>query len=734
MIGLIKATFYIIITLSIFNASKGQSIIIGSIKDSLTNTPIESVNIRIKNSFVGTTSDRKGLFELKLNPGKHKIVITHVSYKRLEKDIKIIKNDTIFTSFKLKRKVKQLGSIAIYGLKETILSQYYIRPSSIRNRPALAESDLLRTIAFLPGIIQTNDYRASLNVRGGFNDQNQILLDGTEIFHPQHLKGIFSAFNLLAIEDIDVYTGNFPAKHTGRLSSIIDIKTLSHINNKKVIANLSLLSASISSNFKIGDTFFLLAGRRTYLDLIGSMLGHNFPYNFYDSNLKIQHKLSDNINIEFHGFLNVDSWSEKTNYADWGNYMGMVRLNYKYNNFKNSLAYSISQYFLTSGDENNNFSISNIFREYSFRYNGSYISNKFYINYGFNYKNYLLNYFWNTHNPDLSLYLFPLMPRNFKEKEKYNIFNIYFSPSLFILDNFVVNGFLRFFIYKKNKKVISSGMSTSFILSDNSKISLSAQKNFQFYTSGIQPKEFEINPPMFFLDIPQKASFYSLGFDVTGFKQYRFKSELYYKNFCNIVKLSNNLIDFPLFEYGNGFVWGLDLIFEKFTGRITFQLIYSYTNINLNFNKKWIKPSWDIPHSFKLLSGFKLSKTWEVNIGLIYRSGNPYKEVLGVFWGPWNATNTGNINIIDYNRLKKYGILSENNYLRFPSYFRLDISLRKKYHNKYFDWILYLQIQNITYNKNKLRKDWEYNLSTNKLNDFVEALPIIPSIGAQLEL
>src|SRR6185503_2420181 len=69
-----------------------------------------------------------------------------------------------------------------------------ISGTEVRRVPAIGETDVLRSVALLPGGVARNDFSAGFNVRGGEADQNLVLLDGIPIYNPFHLGGLFGTF------------------------------------------------------------------------------------------------------------------------------------------------------------------------------------------------------------------------------------------------------------------------------------------------------------------------------------------------------------------------------------------------------------------------------------------------------------------------------------------------------------------------------------------------------------
>ena len=93
------------------------------------------------------------------------------------------------------------------------------------------EPDLAQYMQVIPGVVFTGDQGGQLYIRGGSPIQNKVLLDGMIIYSPFHSIGLFSVFDSDIIRNTDVYTGGFNAEYGGRISSIMDIKTID--GNKK---------------------------------------------------------------------------------------------------------------------------------------------------------------------------------------------------------------------------------------------------------------------------------------------------------------------------------------------------------------------------------------------------------------------------------------------------------------------------------------------------------------------
>ncbi len=161
--------------------------------------------------------------------------------------------------------------------------------------PAVGEPDVFRAVQLLPGVVARDDFTAGLNVRGGEQDQNLVLLDGIPIYQPFHLGGVFGTFMNAMVGDLRLQAGAFPAPYGGRLSSILEV-TSAEEGRRGVHGEVegSMLAATFAMGGTVsnGRSSWKLAGRRTYADRVArAIVDREFPYAFYDAQLHASHTL-----------------------------------------------------------------------------------------------------------------------------------------------------------------------------------------------------------------------------------------------------------------------------------------------------------------------------------------------------------------------------------------------------------------------------------------------------------
>ncbi len=351
---LISLLYLLIATISF---AKQTTEISGRITNFQTGEPIFNVSIYLVGTYIGTTTNKDGYYTLKIPTGKQTLKFYHLVYNKKEIELDL-KKDSVYTlNIELEEIVLQLGTVTVQGKQDIPTSNYIINERSIKNMPALAEPDIMRAVSFLPGIVQYSDYNVELNIRGGWSDQNKILYDDVEVYNPYHLFGIFSAFNLWTIDEVQVWSANFPAQYGGKLSGIVSMKSKPQSSKLFTKLNVSLIMANLALSRKFGDTFVMFAARRPYLDLLMALVGQtDMLLRMYDLNLKVSHKFSNNFATDLILFASNEggTFDEEENNtkseSDSGNRVIATKFNYK----KHQLLFSFFRN-LMDGKDNTSF-------------------------------------------------------------------------------------------------------------------------------------------------------------------------------------------------------------------------------------------------------------------------------------------------------------------------------------------------------------------------------------------
>ncbi|HKO55444.1 MAG TPA: TonB-dependent receptor [Thermoanaerobaculia bacterium] len=173
----------------------------------------------------------------------------------------------------------------------------FLSREEVRQMPHFSD-DIYRAIGRVPGSAQ-DDISARFHLRGGEQDEVQVLLDGVQIYEPFHLKDLFSVFSTVdaeAVGSVDVLTGGFPAEYGGRMSGVVDIASLTPSERRTSIGVGILNSRLLSTGtFRGGKGQWLFSFRPGYLHQVLQLIDSNtnLDPSYYDLLGKVQVQLGD---------------------------------------------------------------------------------------------------------------------------------------------------------------------------------------------------------------------------------------------------------------------------------------------------------------------------------------------------------------------------------------------------------------------------------------------------------
>jgi len=143
-------------------------------------------------------------------------------------------------------------------------------PSDLVAISTNGETDVLRGVQMLPGVMGTSESSNGLIIRGSSADQSLVQFDDFTIFHLDHFFGLFSAINADAVKQVRVYKGGFDASQGGRAGGIVRVAGKEG-NRIRPSGQLTIgsLSGSLLLESPVGEKgAIVIAGRRSYLELL----------------------------------------------------------------------------------------------------------------------------------------------------------------------------------------------------------------------------------------------------------------------------------------------------------------------------------------------------------------------------------------------------------------------------------------------------------------------------------
>ncbi|MCS7017756.1 MAG: carboxypeptidase-like regulatory domain-containing protein [Cytophagales bacterium] len=332
----------------------------GYVRDSKSGETLIGVNIAVKGTAIGTTTNPYGFYSLTLPKGTYQIVYSFIGYQQVVKTIDLSTNQR--QDIELSEENIELQEVVVTAeaadaaVKSMEMSVNRLDIKTIQRIPAfLGEVDVIRSIQLLPGVSTVGEGATGFNVRGGSIDQNLVLIDEAPVYNSAHLFGFFSVFNPDAVKDVKLIKGGIPSPYGGRLSSILDVRTKEGNNRRfamqggigAIFSRLTLEAPIVKDKAS-----FIVAGRRSYIDILAKPFLNNDLRNsrfyFYDLTAKVNWKANDRNNFYLSSYFGRDVFGSGFDF-NWGNATTTFRWNHLYSDrlFMNLTAfYSNYDYLL----------------------------------------------------------------------------------------------------------------------------------------------------------------------------------------------------------------------------------------------------------------------------------------------------------------------------------------------------------------------------------------------------
>jgi iron complex outermembrane receptor protein len=189
-------------------------IIKGRITDQDTKKPVPFVNIGLKNTPVGTTSDIDGDYEFQVLKGNYILVFSSIEYEKYQKNITITEKDkAIIVDVVLKPEVHTLNGVVVSSAKfdqkteESVNSVDIIKPKLIESK---SSESLDKIVEQVPGVaIVDNEpqFRGGSGYSSGLGSRVMILIDEMPILRADAQRPVWNFLPVEIVDQIEVLKG-----------------------------------------------------------------------------------------------------------------------------------------------------------------------------------------------------------------------------------------------------------------------------------------------------------------------------------------------------------------------------------------------------------------------------------------------------------------------------------------------------------------------------------------------
>ena len=725
----------------------------GFVFEKKSSEPIMFANVILQgidneNILKGAATDVNGLYNItSLESGNYKLIVTYIGYDTTELNIFIKEGEVKTKNIEITESSVKLNEVKISGERiemktEVKAASIKITSQDLKIIPSIGgEPDLAQYMQIIPGVVFTGDQGGQLYIRGGSPIQNKVLLDGMTIYSPFHSIGLFSVFDSDIIRTTDVYTGGFGAEYGGRISSIMDIKTID--GGKKLSGKLSsntfgskvLVKGPISKNKK---SSFILSAKTSYLDKTSELFykepilffdDKGLPYSFTDIYSKISFQGNNGSKLSVFGF----------NFTDKVNYENVSKLNWKSNGIGSqfTLLPNGSPILIEGNIAYSNYLIE--LNEIAYPLRSSSISG---FDMGLDFTSFpnqgKLKYGFDIHGFSTDFTTYNSINQRVDQDENTTEFSSYFNYQ-FKSIRWIVEPGLRLQYYGKLGTSLEPRIGLKYITSENLRLKLAAGNYSQnilstssdrdivslFNGTISSPENIKDNDGSDLTQKFQKSKHLIIGIELDLNENIDLQIEGYIKDFSQLTNINRNRIDVsdPEFIIESGIAKGIDLLLKYKKDNIYLWTVYSYGSISRKFNELIYSPNFDRRHNINFVASYNYgkNKSWKTDLRWNLGSGFPFTQTQGFYEQisfsdgintDYNSEN-GNLGII-------YSDLNEG---RLPYYHRLDLSTSKNIKfNKKSSLEISGSITNI-YNRENI---FYFNRIKNKR---INQLPFMPSVG-----
>ena len=721
----------------------------GFVTDKENGEPVMFCNVFLESTTMGSTTNIDGMYNISKVPvGIYNLMITYIGFDTLKLKINVESGKILTKNLQLEKSNVQLNEVKISSERnemktEVKTASIKITKKDIEMIPTIGgEADIAQYIQVIPGVVFTGDQGGQLYIRGGSPIQNKVLLDGMIIYSPFHSIGLFSVFDTDIIAVSDIYTGGFSAKYGGRISSIMDIKTIDG-NKKRIEGKLSsntfgsklFIQGPLSKN----KSSFVFSGKTSYLDKSSELLykypilyfdEKGLPYSFTDLYGKLHFQSKNGSKFNIFGF----------NFNDNVNYINISNLGW------NSSGVG-SEFILLPSNTNvlieGNFAYSfyNIeiqenaapirkssISGYNMGIDFTYWKPKGHIKYGFDIDGFSTNYeSFNSLNHKIGL---PVNTSDFSAYTNYQYKSrrFIFEPGFRIQYYGNIGASLeprfgaKYIATEKLRIKASSGVYSQNILSTTS------DRDVVSLFSGIISTDVEVNIPENKQKL-QKANHAILGIEYDVNSSIDFQIEGYIKDFTQLININKNMLseDDDEFIVEKGLAQGIDFLLKYKNRKLYLWTVYSLGYVTRENDDFKYPPHFDRRHNINFVSSYKFGKrdSWKSDLRWNMGSGFPFTQTQGFYE---NINFSQGINT-DYTSAN--GSLNVNydevNGGRLPYYHRLDASISKNIKfNKKTSLDITASVTNL-YNRQNI-------FYFNRVKyERIDQLPIMPSFGLSLK-
>lgn len=567
------------------------------------------------------------------------------------------------------------------------------------------EKDIFKFLQLLPGISAGKDGMSGLLVRGGSNDQTLILYDDVPIYNQAHAYGILSIFSGETVQSAEVSKGYISPAYGSRLSALTQIRTRDgdrQDHRQSLTVGTLSLAGTVDGPIVRNKGSYLVSARYFFPEAVLALVGNAVRFGFYDLTGKLSYDIHPGHTLSLGVYSGDDHMTNKEDYArneyGWGNTTASLRLESRWSD---NLRSSIVAYYTYLQNRQESEYEDDDFKNWG---KTTYKTHEFGARLTFDQR---LTRAWSLdYGANISHQRFmPMHSKGYvngQHKERGYSSEQLVSGALFLNNRFQWGGWradvgIRGAMYDNSEQ-------TRFAVEPRAQLAYDFGNDNAIWLSGTINSQALVQYNRYYYSMPidfwtpfrdgklQHAWQVALGGRARLRENLTLSLEGYYKRMRNLPLIYDS-DDFLLgrggFVYGTGRAWGLEIMLQRQTERLSLTVSYTYTNSRRSSEGVSYPFEYDVPHDFNTFLSYDVLKrpgrrhTFTFNMS--WRSGLPYRLT--------------NESYPDTNGNPIVGITAYPS-MRMRNYFRSDISynMERRKRNGVRNW--QFSIINWTWHKN----------------------------------
>ena len=567
------------------------------------------------------------------------------------------------------------------------------------------EKDIFKFLQLLPGVSAGKDGMSGLLVRGGSNDQTLILYDDVPIYNQAHAYGILSIFSGETVQSAEVSKGYISPAYGSRLSALTQIRTRDgdrQDHRQSLTVGTLSLAGTVDGPIVRNKGSYLVSARYFFPEAVLALVGNAVRFGFYDLTGKLSYDIHHDHTLSLGVYSGDDHMANKEDYArneyGWGNTTASLRLESRWND---NLRSSVVAYYTYLQNRQESEYEDDDFKNWG---KTTYKTHEFGARLTFDQR--LIKAWSLEYGANISHQRFmPMHSKGYvngQHKERGYSSEQLVSGALFLNNRFQWGGWradvgIRGAMYDNSEQ-------TRFAVEPRAQLAYDFGNDNAIWLSGTINSQALVQYNRYYYSMPidfwtpfrdgklQHAWQVALGGRARLRENLTLSLEGYYKRMRNLPLIYDS-DDFLLgrggFVYGTGRAWGLEIMLQRQTERLSLTVSYTYTNSRRSSEGVSYPFEYDVPHDFNTFLSYDVLKrpgrrhTFTFNMS--WRSGLPYRLT--------------NESYPDTNGNPIVGITAYPS-MRMRNYFRSDISynMERRKRNGVRNW--QFSIINWTWHKN----------------------------------